>query len=207
MVLRVSSSGPVGVVLVGPLLCARERLTQSLRSGHAAGVAKGLKAQSGRTRYFTMQRDVAGDEKSAAWRRCASSTSRTCFLGQVNGFLSRGAAHAAEAGVPVLFIVPSATSTDYWARSVWPHASGVCHLNPRPRFNALEADGSQRESEHPTSISAVLFGGNLERFIEVWGARGPIVRSVSTSMAARISQPGLFDHVPADISIAVVGVQ
>ena len=195
--------------------------------GHSRRVASGLKAASRRTRYFTAAReldladmflgpgqwfDVAGDEESAAWRRCAGAYSirrgedalilpwPKMPIG-INPpfdlaaeFLARGAAHAAEAGVPVLFIVPAATSTDYWAEHVWPHATAVCHLNPRPHFAALEADGSQRDSEHPTSISAVLFGGDLDRFIAVWGNRGPIVQAVRrTTSSPSIRQLALLD--------------
>lgn len=168
--------------------------------------------------------DVAGDEESAAWNRCGGAFSirrgEDALLlpwprlpiginppfDLAAEFLARGAAHAAEARVPVLFIVPSATSTDYWAESVWPHATGVCHLNPRPHFAALEDDGSQRSSEHPTSISAVLFGGDLDRFEAVWGVRGPIVRAVRRAERPRVEpQPSLFTSLDMSCGTSHLG--
>lgn len=163
---------------------------------------------------------MAGDEESAAWKRCAGAFSirrgEDALLlpwpkmpiglnppfNLCAEFLAKGAAHSAEAGVPVLFIVPAATSTDYWAESVWPNATAVCHLNPRPHFSALEDDGSQRDAEHPTSISAVLFGGDLGRFIEIWGSRGPIVRAVRRATSSpSLRQLALMDMSPGTLMV------
>lgn len=113
-------------------------------------------------------------------------------------FLARGAAHAAEAGVPVLFVVPAQVGSAYWRAHVWPHSTGVCMLNPRPAFAALnEDDRSQVETDHPTDIAAVLYGGGvlaLEDFAAAWGERGAIVQAVHRAKAGPVlSQPSLMD--------------
>lgn len=167
--------------------------------------------------------DPCGDEESAAWRRCSGAYSirrgedalllpwphlpifcNPAFRLSAE-FLARGAAHAAEVGVPVLFVVPAQVGSAYWRELVWPHATGICMLNPRPWFAALnEDDGSQQESEHPTDIAAILYGGGvltIDDFAAAWGERGAIVqavRRVETPMV--LAQPSLMDsHRPGGL--------
>lgn len=94
-------------------------------------------------------------------------------------FMARGASHA-DGGATVLMLVSAAVGTAYW-RALWPRMTGVCFLCPRPTFIGLQDDGALVESEHVKDAAVVLFGGDLDRFVEVFAERGPIVQAVRRS--------------------------
>lgn len=119
-------------------------------------------------------------------------------------FMARGASHAADSGSTVLMLVSAAVGTAYW-RALWPKMTACCFMCPRPRFLGLQDDGTLIESEHPKDGAFVLFGrdDDLDRFVDVFGERGPIVRAVHRATRPQIeAQPSLFAAVQPDMSIA-----
>jgi hypothetical protein len=112
------------------------------------------------------------------------------------------AAHAESSGSTALMLVSAGVGTAYW-RELWPKMTACCFLCPRPKFLGLQDDGALIESEHTKDCAFVLFGGDLEHFIDVFTERGPIVRAVHRSERPQtVRQPSLFEAARPDMSLA-----
>lgn len=164
-------------------------------------------------RFLGPFHDPCGDETSPAWNMAASAWSIrrgedalllgwprdlpsfvNCPFNLCAEFLAKGAAESAATGQPALFLIPAQVGSNYHRAHLWPFAQAACFCNPRPVFLALEEDGSLRPSEHPTDCMFVLFGGDLDRFVDIFDERGTIVRAVRRATSPpSIRQLALMD--------------
>lgn len=91
---------------------------------------------------------------------------------RIADWLARSA-EAAEAGSEVVCLVPVATNTGHWKRSVWPRAAAICFIaQPRVHFYLR---GVQDGQGAPMACAAIYYGAHVRNFADVFRDLGAVV--------------------------------
>lgn len=84
--------------------------------------------------------------------------------------------NAALGGAEVIALIPVAPNTSHWKEYVFPSCDVICFLKePRFKFEGAGAKGA------PMAVCAVYWGGQKDKFTEVFEALGWCVEVVSES--------------------------
>lgn len=88
----------------------------------------------------------------------------------IKHWLARCAAAHREHGAEVIALVPVATNTGHWKKSVYGQASAICFLgDTRLRFLVNGKDGGKGA---PMSCAMIYWGKNYRRFFDVFTPHG-----------------------------------